>query len=757
MRKLATAAVSFSGALFMAHYLLPDHALLISAAVCAVLSLAGLLFRSDTRLRIFLVCLGLAAGFLWTDAYTALFFAPAKALNGKTESVTAVVTGYPGETDYGSKVTVSVRVPGRPSLKTQLYVYDAAPDLTPGNTIEFTGKFRLADTVYGENTDTFLSKGVFLSASLKGDITVTGAGASPRYIPAVLAHAVTEKLKEIFPADVSGFMRALIIGDTSGLSQDTALSGALSTTGTAHIIAVSGMNVAFLMGVLGVLIKNKRLLAAVGIPVVFLFMAVVGFMAPVTRAGIMQLFLLAAPLLKRETDGVTSLSASLLIILLFNPFAVGSAGLQLSFSATLGILLLTGKLYDWLERPLRDRKIYGHPLFRKPVRFVLGTLATTAGALVFSLPLIALHFGTVSLIAPLSNIAVLWAVELTFIGGIVAVAAAFLFAPAGAAAAFIVALPARFIVNAIIGLGRVPFAAVFTSNPAIAAWLVTAYLMLVVFVMLRARARQLLLPACLSLATLCLVLILTASFSDRRGLSVTALDVGQGQCIVVTSGSYTEVVDCGSTSGKDAGDILTKYLQSHGRTTIDLLVLTHYHEDHAGGVQEVLERNKVAALAVPDPSIDTGALPGEILELAADKGVRILTVTQDTRVNCGGETVTLYAPIGGSDENERGLAILCSEGGFDALITGDMSAGIERRLVAAERLPDIEVLIAGHHGSKTSTSDTLLSAVTPEVALISVGYNSYGHPAPETLQKLALAGIATYRTDRDGTVTVNAP
>jgi competence protein ComEC len=141
-------------------------------------------------------------------------------------------------------------------------------------------------------------------------------------------------------------MKALIIGDTAQISANTILSGALSVTGTSHIISVSGMNVAFLMGVLGLLIKNKRLLAAYGIPIVLLFMAVVGFMPPVTRAGIMQLFLLAAPLFKREADPVTSLSAALLAILLINPFSVGNIGLQLSFTATLGILLFTGKLYD---------------------------------------------------------------------------------------------------------------------------------------------------------------------------------------------------------------------------------------------------------------------------------------------------------------------------------------------------------------------------------------------------------------------------
>ena len=119
-------------------------------------------------------------------------------------------------------------------------------------------------------------------------------------------------------------------------------------------------------------------------------------------------------------------------------------------------------------------------------------------------------------------------------------------------------------------------------------------------------------------------------------------------------------------------------------------------------------------------------------------------------------TLTLYAPIGASDENERGVVILATQREFDALITGDISDDTESSFIASTALPDIEVLVAGHHGSKYATSDELLNAVTPEAALISVGYNSYGHPAPETLQKLARNGILIYRTDISGTVTVQA-
>jgi competence protein ComEC len=181
------------------------------------------------------------------------------------------------------------------------------------------------------------------------------------------------------------------------------------------------MNIAFLMSVPSLLTKNRRFLALVGAPLIVLFMAVVGFNPPVVRAGVMQLFLLAAPLFKRENDAVTTMSFSLAVILLFNPYGAVGAGLQLSFAATAGILLFSGGLFERLDAPLRGRAIYKNAIIRRPARFVVSCFASTVGALSLSLPLIALHFGTVSLVAPLSNLLVLPAVSMAFIGGIFAV------------------------------------------------------------------------------------------------------------------------------------------------------------------------------------------------------------------------------------------------------------------------------------------------------------------------------------------------
>lgn len=183
------------------------------------------------------------------------------------------------------------------------------------------------------------------------------------------------------------------------------------------------------------------------------------------------------------------------------------------------------------------------------------------------------------------------------------------------------------------------------------------------------------------------------------------------------------------------------------------LVLTHFHDDHANGVPQLLERLDVSAIAMPDTDRDA-PLRREILALARERGTEVWLIREDAVLELDGNSrLTLFAPLGGGDVNEQGLTVLASTGEFDALFTGDMGSESELLLLEHAALPDIELLMAGHHGSKGATSQALLDAVTPEYVFLSVGENNrYGHPAPETLERLE--GLAVYRTDLQGNLTL---
>jgi len=751
MRKLATAAFSFAAAIFLSRYLLPYSFLPVFGAAAAACAFSGFLFSGNKRIRVFIVLLSLSAGFFWSLTYTAVFIAPSWDLHEQTEDMTAVVTDHPSERARGFRVDVIIRRQNSPSVGARLYYFNESA-LKPGDVIEFTARFKRTDGLGdGDRFDALSSRGAFLSGYVSGNITVTGAEGRFRYMPKRLAETVAEMIDTIFPSDISPFMRALLVGKRDALNQQAAVTATLSASGIIHVVAISGMHVSFLMGFLGVIVRSKRAFAFVGIPLLFLFMAMTGFTPSVSRAGIMQVFLICAPVFKRESDSITSLSASLLVLLAVNPYSCASVGLQLSFSATLGIILLTGRINSGVSDYLRGTALHRKKTLRLAVGFITSNLATTVGALVFSLPLTVAHFGYVSLVSPLTNLLTLWAVSLAFALGLAVCLLGFIILPLGFIAAFPVAYAARYILMIARALAAVPYSVIYLYNKHIIFWLVYIYAMFIFMPLMRARARQYLYPACLSILTLVAVILLSPLLPGARDTAVTVLDVGQGLSVVMTSGKHTAMVDCGSNSGENAGAIAHEYLINQGRTVVDLLVLTHFHSDHVNGVEFLLSRTHVAALAIPDP--EGSYLAEDIIELARKRGTDIIYITEVFSASLGDTIVLLYPPVGYGGENERGLSVLAM-GGVTALITGDLNASVERSLLRAVDLPKTDMIVVGHHGSKHSASEELLAAVSPDIAVISVGKNSFGHPAGETLQRLTDFSVTIYRTDQMGHVTV---
>lgn len=754
MRKLVWFAGSFAGAVFLAVYLLPEGVLLPAGALSAAAGLAGLLFRGDRRLRLLLLGFGLGAGLLWTGVYTALFHTPARLLAGTEETIAAQVTDWPEENSHW--VEIRFRQAEGGWLKALLWLEAVPEDLRPGDELSVTASFELADTLSGKNSDYYYSKGITLQAYARGEASVTCPDRVPvRYWPVYVSRAIRESALRAFPDSVGPLVSALITGDTSGL--DGSFYSALRRTGTAHVVAVSGLHVSFLAGLITTLLgRHRRRSAGVGIALMFFFAAAAGNTPSVLRAAFMQSMLLLAPLLDREDDRATSLGTILMLLLVQNPYAAASISLQLSFAAVAGIYLFTGPLcrrwQDWLpHKPEGFWPRLGCMAFR----FLTSSLAVTLGAIAFTTPLSAYYFNTVSLISPLANLLTLWAVSDLFLGGLVVAVVGLILPPLAALLALVVSLAGYYLLWMVPLLAAFPFAAVSAGSFYIKAWLGLVYALLLVWLILRGGRQRLVLPFGLSAAGLCWALLLHAGTYTGGQMTVSVLDVGQGLSAAIYARGASALVDCGGSGMDDAGDLAADYFQSLGLSRIDVVVLTHYHDDHANGVARLLERMEVGLLVLPDVE-RSNPLRQSILALAEEKGIETLLLTERADLTLGDSSLTIYPPLGGGEANEEGLSVLATAGDFDALITGDMDQVIEGRLIKYGDLPDIELLVAGHHGSKDATSEELLLAARPETAVISVGYNSYGHPADETLERLAAAGCDIYRTDWSGTVTITA-
>ena len=745
MRRLALLGGGFSLGIFLARYLLPPALCLPGAGLClALTALAAFLLRKTDlpRRRALLLGCALAAGLGYNALYTQLVLSPAELLaDTERSAVTMTLCEYPEATEYGAKVTVWLE--GLTPGKAVYYGSEALLGLEPGNTVTCDVSFGSARSVRGEDIRSFTAKGVFLLCYRRGEETVeTGSAGSLRWLPQRTARAMSERIDKIFSQDSAPFLTAILTGDRSGIPQKA--GDDLSEVGLYHLLAISGMHCAYLMELLYLILgrHRRRLTAFLGLPLLLFYALLSGASPSVLRACVMLSFLLFAPLFGRERDSLTAIFAALLLILLANPFAAASVSLQLSFAAIGGILWVTPKLSDWLGKG-RDLGAVG--------RFVTGSVSVSLGAMVFTTPLCAVYFNSLTLISPVSNLLCLWCVGLIFCGGLLAVALSFLWLPLGPVLAFLPGLLVRYLLWMAGLLARIPYHALYFSNPYLKYWLGLLYLLFGIAWLSREKGkRKWLLSAGLSAACLLYAVYLGSLRYAYGSLNAEILDVGQGQSVILSSQGDFALTDCGSLNRwKDAGGIAAEALQSAGCRQLRYLLLTHYDYDHVSGVQGLLERVGAETLLCPPDGGDTDA-QAAILAAAEAHGAEVRFITEETTLPLGEATLTVYPPLGDDSSNERGLVYLVSAGNYDLLITGDIDAEMEQRLIERYDLPDIEALVVGHHGSKYSTSAELLDALRPETAFISVGSNSYGHPSDQAMERLAERDITIYRTDLQG-------
>lgn len=694
MRTLAAISLSFAAAVFAAVLLPWSGWTWWAAIVCGAMGLAAVLLRrrlpDQLRLRAAVILFSLCGGLLYFGGYQALVQQPVLERCGREAEFSAVAADFGQLTEQGGRVTVYPE--GLRGVKAVCYGGQELAQLEPGQRITGYARWQDAGRIHENDVTTFTSRGVFALLYVQGDVTEeAGSAGSLRWLPQRTARALREKIAAIWDdGTTAAFVTAELTGDRGGLS--VADETAMSQAGLSHLFAVSGLHCAFLVSLLGLLLGSRRRLSAgVSMAVLAFYMLVVGLSPSVVRACIMQAFVLAAPLFKRDSDGLTSLGAALLVILLANPFAAGSISLQLSFAATLGLVWLSPKLYRNLSRFYTGTS----RAVRWAVNFLCANMSASVSALVFTIPLTAIYFNILTLTAPISNLLAVPAAGWNFMAGFVTVLAGFVWLPAARVLGWVCFGLVRYVLWVAGVLASAPGHAVYFSNGFLKYWLLYVYAMF---------------GGCL----------LTR---DRRRKYAVA--------------------------GARAAD----QLESMGIHRLSAVAVTHYHADHTNGLEELLARMPVDRLLLPEIQDEYG-VRDRLLALARELDIPVTMVTDTYQFPMGQAMLTVYPPVGAGDLNEQGLTFLCSAGDFDALITGDMAGNTEKKLVERFDLPDIEVLVVGHHGSRYSSTDAFLQQVRPETAIISVGDNSYGHPTQEAMDRLSRNGAAVYRTDRQGNVLV---
>lgn len=424
----------------------------------------------------------------------------------------------------------------------------------------------------------YASKGIMMFAYLNeySGVAISPPTEKPPYYYALrLRQKLLQSVSSMFPQEEASLVNGILLGDTSGLSGT--LTADFRTDGISHILSVSGLHMAtiaelliFLLLFLHVPKKASAAAAAVG---VFGFMAVTCFVPSVTRSGVMCLLCLAAPLVSRRADPLNSLCTAGLLICLTNPYAAADVGLLLSFFATMGLILCTGPITKFLNEKL-DKVRALSPL----VRGINGVLATSVGATLFTLPIILLSFGTVSIVAPLSNLLEL--VPSTLLMGFGAAAAVInLLLPQTYLAmpfALVAGLLAKYMQNCSAWLAQLPFASVSASRGFVLLWL-SGTLFLFAAALALAKGRRLFpQTACISLIIL-LVGIFSYQITQQKITRVAVLDVGTDVSVVLTRGDHAAVIGCGSYNSNK----IISYLNGENAAQLDCMeLLTQEHDEY---------------------------------------------------------------------------------------------------------------------------------------------------------------------------------
>ena len=746
MRKLMWFSIGFAVSCAVCAYVFPKQLMLFGVITLFLgvgLACVSRRFRLFRILAVLLVAF--AVGSIWFLLYDSFALSSARELDSTQIETEIEVSDYSVVSDYGCTVSANLARDNR-IYHVIVYLREVI-SCRPGDKLNGNFYFRFTATGGAKDPSYHRGDGVFLLAYPEGEITHVRADAVKRqYYPQMIRMQLIQRIEALFPKDAAAFAKALLLGDRSGIDYET--NTAFKVSGISHIVAVSGLHVSILMSLAALFLGKRRvLLFAIGIPTLALFASVTGFTPSVTRACIMQALFLTALLFKKEYDPPTALGAAALIMLIVNPMAIISVSFQLSFACMSGIFLFSGRIYAWITNEKRLGSGKGKSIIAKLKRWFASSVSISLAASVMTTPLVAVYFGAISLVSVLTNLLVVWLVAYIFYAVLLTCGVSLISLYAGRIAAWLTSYPIRLLLGTSKLIASFTFAAVYTESIYIIIWLAFSYMLLAVVLCMK--KKPVLIFSCLSAVSLCLCLVFSWIEPLMDPCRLTVLDVGQGQCILLQGDGKTFLVDCGGSSDWNSADKASETLLSQGISRLDGIILTHYDEDHAGGVPYLLSRVSADAVYLPY-MVDDSGISRSISEAAGDA---VVTVSKDMSIQFGQTNITIFGPESYNLGNESSLCVLFRRENCDILITGDRGSLGEMLLLHRAELPKLDVLIAGHHGSSGSTGEDLLEQTNPEYVFISAGRNNrYRHPSDKLLERLAGFGCIVYRTDIHGTI-----
>ena len=594
-------------------------------------------------------------------------------------------------------------------------------------------------------------------------------------------------------SEYGAFLSAMLLGDKHELTYEQKSN--YSVTGLSHLLAISGLHIGLIGMLLEKLFKKlfrKRMLsAAAASSVLFLYCVMSGCGESTIRAYIMYTIMLASEIFLRSYDTLSSLSLAGIILLSIDPYYLFRAGFQFSFLAVFGIYVLLDPIEYFINAKIFGKITnidHGSAIRKKIINVLISGTSLWLSVNIMTMPLVMWYYCEIPVLSILTNIIFVPAMAPLMVLSLLGVISG-IFSTEISEILFLIPKLLISMQNLSGEMFKdLSFTSYITGRPEVWKLILWYISVLIISRKLNLWHKKHKEYALIEKNTdhapdeilnenrgshktdpfrLLSKLLLTASFAVcfvkfPKGFSLTALDVGQGDCLVVKNNYRTFIVDCGSSSSESIGKYtLVPYLKSQGISFVDAVFLSHPDLDHMNGLEEFFEMISVGSVNI---HVDKLIMPEwtkedydamELAEIAEDAGAAVIYTKCGDSISGNDFSIKVLGPEenAGLEGNAGSLVLGVYYKNFSALLTGDLEG--EGESAVAARARHFDVLKVAHHGSKNSTSEEFLNVITPTLGLISAPENSlYGHPHAELLSRLEKAGCSYYQTGLCGALKV---
>lgn len=680
------------------------------------------------------------------------------------------------EKDYSNKYIVKIKTINskrKSNIKFILYTNNNQELLQFGDYIKVKGEYSKPDSL--RNYKGFSYEDYLKQNNIYGTINATE---KPQVLDtqkinfiSSLANRIKKSIVEVtsknLSKNVNSVFLGILLGEKSQISDE--INSYFKQGSMAHILAVSGAHVSYIMLALSIIFGkiNKKIYLIISIIILTFFMVLTDFAPSVVRACTMATIALIAKLIHTKSDIYINLNLSALVILLNNPYTLFNIGFQLTYLGTVGIILVGSKILK------KDKNYNGvkpiNSLKSKIKKFISNSIAISFSVQVLIFPIILLNFNTVSYNFLISGTIATPIFALIMLIGIFFI----IFVPFRDFCFPLIEILVNFLIFISKSLSKLPFSTFFLATPNII-YVITYYAVLFSTLILKSKLGyriiksrkkvNILLKKIIVLALIICVTTKIINIAKDKNLKIFFIDVGQGDsCVIVTPKNNVIVIDGGGSSDPnfDVGkNTVVPYLLDRGITKVDYLMVSHFDNDHCGGLMYVIKTLNIKNLLISKQSKKTKEYEN-LINLVNTKNINIIVVKKGDTVNIEKEiNFKILYPTSNlkfDDLNNNSIVAKLMYKNFSILFTGDIEKQAEQAILKLYNSKTLKstVLKVAHHGSKTSSTEEFLKTVNPKIALIGVGKdNNFGHPNGDVLKRLENINTKIYRTDINGEISI---